>query len=212
MTKAANIHKLDAICNDVRKRICIGEFEGGEVLFEEKLAKEFEVSRTPIRQVLHRLALERFVETKSGVGTLIIPADRTDFRDDLSVLIDILNINTELGSLPLDDDDRLELAALVQLSKMLVKQFSVGTFWTVCYRYNDLIRHKIRHDLLSDTFHILFCRVYRSLLLNQQDHGKHLANTLQQELQSALSLSEQSSDSAPLFKLRRDQLNTLNTP
>ncbi|WP_108126257.1 GntR family transcriptional regulator [Saccharospirillum mangrovi] len=212
MTKSANIHKLDAICNDVRKRICIGEFQGGEVLFEEKLAKEFEVSRTPIRQVLHRLALERFVETKSGVGTLIIPADRTNFRDDLTVLVDILKITAELGPLPLDDDDRLELAALSQLSKMLVKQFSVGTFWTVCYRYNDLIRHKIRHDLLSDTFHILFCRVYRSLLLNQQENGATLAKNLMQELQAALLQSEQGDDAAPLFRLRLEQLSALSAP
>lgn len=212
MTKSANLHKLDAICNEVRKRICIGEFQGGEVLFEEKLAREFEVSRTPIRQVLHRLALERFVETKSGVGTLIIPVDRTNVNDDLAVLIGILKMTSKLGPSHLDDEDRLELAALMQLSKMLVKQYSVGTFWTLCYRYNDVIRHKISHDLLSDTFHILCCRVYRNLLAQPHRTDTELAQMLLQEIQQALAISEQNDDATALFRLRVTHLQAVNRP
>ena len=42
----------------------------GMVRHEGALATEFGMSRTPIRQVLPRLADERLVETKSGVGAI----------------------------------------------------------------------------------------------------------------------------------------------
>lgn len=48
------------------------------VLYETELSREFLVSRTPIRQVLQRLAYEQLVRTVSGVGTVVVPMARED--------------------------------------------------------------------------------------------------------------------------------------
>lgn len=52
----------------------------GITLHEGMIAAEFGVSRTPIRQVLQKLAYERLVETRSGVGTIVSPLS-TESRD-----------------------------------------------------------------------------------------------------------------------------------
>ncbi|MEO9274527.1 winged helix-turn-helix domain-containing protein [Marinomonas sp. 5E14-1] len=211
MTKANNIHRLEYICNEIRKRICVGEYADGQAIYEEKLAKEFEVSRTPIRQVLHRLALERFVETKSGIGTLIIPIDRVSFEDDQNILVETLTMMANLSPTSIDADDRIELATLLHMSKMLVEDFSVNTYWNVCYRYNYLIREKIRHDLMRDTTHILFCRLYRWLLVSPTPEKIDLfTQTLLNELQQANELVETEENASSLLLLRASAILALS--
>lgn len=46
----------------IREAILSGAFEGGRVLSENALAAEFGTSRTPVREALHRLEIERLVE------------------------------------------------------------------------------------------------------------------------------------------------------
>jgi len=211
MTKANNIHRLEHICNEVRKRICVGEYSDGQALYEEKLAKEFEVSRTPIRQVLHRLALERFVETKSGIGTLIIPTDRVSFADDQNILVQTLTMMASLSPVAINDDDRIELVTLLHMCKLLVKDFSITTYWNICYRYNYLIREKTRHDLMRDTIHILFCRLYRWLLvLPTPEKVEQLTQILLDELHRANELVETEDNASSLLLLRASVISTLS--
>lgn len=60
------------------------------VLHEGNLAQEFGVSRTPIRQVLQKLAYERLVETRSGVGTIVAELHDATRDTDTAVLAALL--------------------------------------------------------------------------------------------------------------------------
>jgi DNA-binding GntR family transcriptional regulator len=64
---------LEDITRCIRERVCTDDPTAETVLFETELSREFQVSRTPIRQVLQRLAYEQLVRTVSGVGTVVIP-------------------------------------------------------------------------------------------------------------------------------------------
>lgn len=64
---------FEEITRCIRERICTDDPTAETVLFETELSREFQVSRTPIRQVLQRLAYEQLVRTVSGVGTVVIP-------------------------------------------------------------------------------------------------------------------------------------------
>ncbi len=76
-----------AIAAVLRNRICMMQSVTEDItLHEGALAMEFGVSRTPIRQVLQKLAYERLVETRSGVGTIVSPLDRGTHDQDLKVL------------------------------------------------------------------------------------------------------------------------------
>lgn len=81
------------------------------VLHEGNLAQEFGVSRTPIRQVLQKLAYERLVETRSGVGTIVseLAADQRD--RDTAVLKSLLRAAADVaGPMPMSQDVVLTIA------------------------------------------------------------------------------------------------------
>lgn len=55
----------------IRAKITRGDLEPGSPLSEVSLAQEFDVSRTPIREVLKQLQLEGLIEIRPKVGTFI---------------------------------------------------------------------------------------------------------------------------------------------
>src|SRR5262249_45290704 len=70
-----------AVYEEIRNRICMLRYPPGHLLHENRLAQEFGISRTPVRQVLQKLEIEGFVETRTGVGTIVTGVDFAAFHD-----------------------------------------------------------------------------------------------------------------------------------
>jgi len=60
------------IYNTLRHRIIFLEYEPGQILKEQELAKEFGVSRTPLRTVLFRLEWEHLIKILPRTGILVM--------------------------------------------------------------------------------------------------------------------------------------------
>ncbi|MBE3638823.1 GntR family transcriptional regulator [Mangrovicoccus algicola] len=75
--------KAETALDSIRRDICIHASDGETVLHETELSRRFGMSRTPIRQILQRLAYERLVQTRSGVGTVVTPLLEQDRLRDL---------------------------------------------------------------------------------------------------------------------------------
>jgi len=73
--------RIERIYQALRRRICLLDYPPGTVLREQDLAEQFEVSRTPIRHVLNRLAVDGLVESRQGVGTTVTTIDFKDLLD-----------------------------------------------------------------------------------------------------------------------------------
>jgi DNA-binding GntR family transcriptional regulator len=84
--------RFERIYKTIRDRICLLEYQPGERLGEEELAREFEVSRTPVRRVLSRLEGEGLLESRHGVGTFV-----TDV--DIDALSQVFQLRMELAVL-----------------------------------------------------------------------------------------------------------------
>jgi DNA-binding GntR family transcriptional regulator len=80
------------IYRTIRDRICLLEYEPGRKLSEVDLAREFGVSRTPVRAVLSRLEAEGLLESRHGVGTFV-----TDV--DIEALMPVYALRMELAEL-----------------------------------------------------------------------------------------------------------------
>lgn len=85
--------RFQAIHQTLRERITLLEYRPGTVLDIDALAKEFEVSRTPVRSVLQQLAYHGLVISRHGVKTCVAPVDfdqvheAKQFRSHLAELI-----------------------------------------------------------------------------------------------------------------------------
>lgn len=69
----------DLVTNRLRQEIVEGEFDFGSALSESKIAKRYDVSRTPVREAFARLELEELVRTEAQSGTYVFMMDREQF-------------------------------------------------------------------------------------------------------------------------------------
>lgn len=73
MLKKVNLS--DQAYDELVKKIISGEYPGGTTLQEEKLAMEFGISRTPVREALRRLAAEGLIEQLPRKGFQVAMPD-----------------------------------------------------------------------------------------------------------------------------------------
>jgi len=83
---------------EIRRRLLAGDFEPGARLSEQDLSDECEVSRTPVREALRRLALEYFVSIKPNRGAFVIDWSREDIADMFEMRATLEGFATEIIS------------------------------------------------------------------------------------------------------------------
>lgn len=76
----------DTLYHTIREGIATGLLPMGTRLREEELAEVFDVSRTPVREALKKLEIERLIETNSTEGTVVRHLSVDECLDTLEVL------------------------------------------------------------------------------------------------------------------------------
>ena len=85
-------HKTISLAEQVFERlendILIGKYQRGEILTELKLVTDLGVSRTPVREALHRLEQEHIIEI-TPKGILILGVTEQDLKDIFAIRLRI---------------------------------------------------------------------------------------------------------------------------
>ncbi|GAB6904227.1 hypothetical protein JCM12296A_00610 [Desulfosarcina cetonica] len=97
------------IYGEIKRRILFLEYAPGQILNENVLAKEFGVSRTPMREVLYRLSWEELARIIPRTGTMVA---EIEFQKMMHTYQTRLGIEGEVGRLC------AELASAVHLEKI----------------------------------------------------------------------------------------------
>jgi DNA-binding GntR family transcriptional regulator len=105
--------RFERIYKTIRDRICLLEYEPGERLGEEELAREFGVSRTPLRRVLSRLEVEGLLESRHGVGTFVTDVDIGDLRPVYQLRMELAVLIGRLDPKPRTPADLARVRALL---------------------------------------------------------------------------------------------------
>ena len=79
-----NTHAKRALF-ELRQRIISGEIAGGTRLYEVALAEELEISRTPVREAMSRLAEEGLLERVAGGGFMVRSFNVRDVIDAIEI-------------------------------------------------------------------------------------------------------------------------------
>jgi DNA-binding GntR family transcriptional regulator len=113
--------KIDfqSLYQNIRTRIYTLDYPPGEALREEELAKEFGVSRTPIRQVLQILEYEGLVNSRPGVGSIVTTIDLRALKEVYALRLKLVELVGELSNprIPPEKIEKLE-RLLKEISKM----------------------------------------------------------------------------------------------
>lgn len=167
--------RLDDIAQELRLRICLMDAAQDHILFENNLADEFGVSRTPIRQVLQRLAYEHQVITRTGIGTVVPPLDDARAAQDFMTLAGVLELAARTPDPPSYAKARdllVELEALV--APMAPEEcLDASTVFLINSWLIAFARRLNPEPIMADAAASLHWRVLRRLL---QQHGQSHRN------------------------------------
>jgi len=108
-TKATTDKSIDEILRD---RICFRIYPPGTILREAAIAKEFGVSRTPVREAILQLKYLGLIETRNGVGNIVKELSLSEACQIYEMRIKIAELIPDLTPKPILDDQILALAKL----------------------------------------------------------------------------------------------------
>ena len=142
----------EMIASVLRKRICMMQSDTRDIILHEGLiATEFGVSRTPIRQVLQKLAHERLVETRTGVGTVVPPLRPESKAREIEVLRLLFQVAAETsgdGMTPPEFFDRLIAVSAVSAHTQPDAQGYLDTRVSLLEITTDVAPDKILADAI----------------------------------------------------------------
>src|ERR1700759_3376183 len=106
--------KADDIALVIEEAIVSGELEPGTVLRQEQLSEQFNVSRTPIREALRRLAALGLVSFVPNRGVRVRTISREELHEAFIVRAELESLATEAAAGKMTAGDLEELAEAEQ--------------------------------------------------------------------------------------------------
>ena len=107
------------IADLIRNDIIHLRFRPGDPLSENKLAEEFQVSRTPIREALRRLSLEGLVTITPNLGARVADINLRDFQELIEFRI---ILERGLARLVARNATAADMAAMKQLNQKIQRE------------------------------------------------------------------------------------------
>jgi len=144
------VEKVDAaaIQRILLERICLLHYKPGDQLKEADLAQEFGVSRTPVRDALNRISHLGMIESRNGVGTVVVGLSPEEIRHVYEMRLELACLIGRLS--PVSPDTR-HLAALQELlgrAHALKANFDADEYVTINHKLHEVIASLIGNKSL----------------------------------------------------------------
>lgn len=152
--------RSEDMLQELRFRICNTDPDTPIMLHEGKLAQEFGVSRTPIRQVLQRLSFERLLETRSGVGTVVSALDPAECGLHFSMLSDMLRLCMRCCAESYTMQSRIQIAAIAELSAKPGNE-PLASYFAIRAQSLELASGLVRDPIIAEAHAALHWRAIR---------------------------------------------------
>lgn len=169
-------NRSSVIKSTVRRRIIMHADSKDLVIYEGKLADEFGVSRTPIRQVIQALASERLVEVRSGVGTIASPLRPERRVNDMKSFSSVLRACAECSTNGNINIVMMELSSLLMFLEQSDNDQASEVFFDVANKFASCMTEIIEDQILRDALIASYWRYIRRRLEDVEgDYGVAIA-------------------------------------
>ncbi len=139
---------VENIQEELLRRICFLEYPPGTQLKEAELARDFGVSRTPVRDAIARISHLGLVETRNGVGTVVIALSDEDIRHVYDMRLQLAPMIGTLSPREITDEHRQICRALLCEAHALRDRFDAGLYIALNHRLHRLIASLIGNTAL----------------------------------------------------------------
>ena len=122
MTQVLDTTKADDIALAIEEAIVSGDLEPGTVLRQEQLSEQFNVSRTPIREALRRLAALGLVSFVPNRGVRVRTISRDELHEAFMVRAELEALATEVAAKKITREELAELEEVEQRFAQISKE------------------------------------------------------------------------------------------
>ena len=203
MTRIAPTALYQEVAERLRQRIFAHELKPGDWIDEKKLAEQYGISRTPLREALKVLASEGLVDLKPRRGCYVIEISRQDL-DDIFPLMAMLE-----GRCAADAVKRAKSADVKQLAEMherleaASREGRIDAFFEANQEF-----HKRIQELANNRWLLSVIQDLRKVLKLSRLHSLSLEGRLQQSLEEhrAIMAAIKTGDAAKSEKLMYEHI------
>ncbi|MDP4119244.1 MAG: GntR family transcriptional regulator [Bacillota bacterium] len=160
MTEKKDKFPLGAVLLDkLREKIISGEYKAGENLTEMKLANEYGISRTPIREALRKLEGEGLVEIIPNKGAVIVGLTDSEISDVYNIRMRIESMAAYLAAKNISDEQLERLREAHELFVFYVRNGNEGRISEIDFTFHDIIYEASKSRPLQSILHGLSCYI-----------------------------------------------------
>ena len=194
------------IYREIKRRILFLEYAPGQILNENVLAREFGVSRTPMREVLYRLSWEELARIIPRTGTMVT---EIEFQKMMHTYQARLGIEGEVGRLcaELATEAHIErIRALRQDCAQLSGKKDPGAIVAIDRRFRRVLHDAASNPVLASVSDQLYTFTFRLwyATLDKGDWNEEVGE-MQNELNATLT-SLAARDAVETVRVRREVL------
>lgn len=206
MSEKPTVHTIHA---ELRERILLLDLKPGDPMREVRLSQHFGVSRTPIRQVLHRLEFEGLVDIGEARGARVSTLDLKTLRDTWAVRLRLAHLVGDFVSLPASAGtlDRVrEIRATLDEVKSTQDVKELGRLYN---RFHDAVLEVVDNKTLRRIYDLLYvqtARVWMQFLPEMQFDSE--VEIMGQEVDQVL-VALQGSSGVELSDVRAEHMSRL---
>ena len=168
-------HKTISLAEQVFERlendILIGKYQRGAVLTELKLVTDLGVSRTPVREALHRLEQEHIIEI-TPKGILILGVTEQDLNDIFAIRLRIEGLASSFAAQNMTAEQLAELKEALELQEFYVTKQDPEHIKTMDSRFHQLIYRYCGSSVLNDTLLPLHKKVQKYRRASVEDNSR----------------------------------------
>ena len=145
-----SISLAEQVFDRLENEILSGFYQRGELLTEMKLVTDLGVSRTPIREALHRLEQERLIEITQK-GFLVLGVTLQDLADIFEIREKIEGMASRLAAGKITDEQLAELRETLELQEFYVARHDADHIKSYDSQFHKLIYRFSGSSVYYDT-------------------------------------------------------------
>ena len=145
----------------VRDRILSMEYKPGEILNEQKLAKEFGVSRTPLREALTKLEWDKLVRVLPRTGSMVTEIEFQKMVHVFQIRFELEDLAGRLAAENVRQEHLDDLEALKQECEQMKDEIDHTTLASIDKKLRKIVYDAADNDILTEISDFLYSLTQR---------------------------------------------------
>lgn len=172
----------ERIYNIITQRILNLEYKPGDIIEEKKIAEEFNISRTPVREALLRLSNKSMINMIPRIGTYVTQIDIKEVKNAYQVKKKLEAFAAELTAEFASEQDVQRLMEISNEMDTYLGSSDYLKYIEADYEFFRIIRDGCRNELLRDTLEdwnniiVRFLRYIQYVCENPKWHAQSLSS------------------------------------